>query len=72
LHLSVSHRSALFALLLITGIGAIVRADEPDKASEPAISAAAVDGPLSPEQTLAAFALEPGLRIELAAAEPTV
>lgn len=72
MHLSVSHRSALFALLLITGIGAIVRADEPDKASEPAISAAAVDGPLSPEQTLAAFALEPGLRIELAAAEPTV
>src|SRR5258706_15739367 len=28
--------------------------------------------PLSPEETLATFRLEPGLRIELVAAEPTV
>jgi putative membrane-bound dehydrogenase-like protein len=33
---------------------------------------AAVDGPLSPEAALRAFRLEPGLRIELVAAEPTV
>lgn len=32
----------------------------------------ALEGPLSPEQSLAAFQLEPGLRIELVAAEPMV
>jgi hypothetical protein len=30
----------------------------------------AADGPLSPERALQAFDLEPGLRIELVAAEP--
>lgn len=33
---------------------------------------AASDGPLSPAQALAAFRLEPGLRVELVASEPTV
>jgi putative membrane-bound dehydrogenase-like protein len=32
----------------------------------------AIDGPLPPEQAVASFALEPGLRIELVAAEPTI
>jgi putative membrane-bound dehydrogenase-like protein len=34
--------------------------------------AASVDGPLTPEQAIASFKLEPGLRVELVAAEPTV
>jgi putative membrane-bound dehydrogenase-like protein len=33
---------------------------------------APVDGPLSPAQALASFQLEPGLKIELVAAEPTI
>ena len=33
---------------------------------------AVLDGPLSPEKTLAAFRLEPGLRIEIVAAEPVI
>src|SRR5689334_19515010 len=35
-------------------------------------SAAEADGFLTPEQALASFKLEPGLRIELVAAEPLV
>ncbi len=37
-----------------------------------AVQAASVDGPLTPEQSIAAFKTEPGLRVELVAAEPTV
>src|SRR5712671_1574547 len=33
---------------------------------------APLDGPLSAEQALASFRLEPGLRVELVAAEPTI
>src|SRR5258706_1593459 len=33
---------------------------------------APIDGPLSAEQALASFRLEPGLRVELVAAEPTI
>jgi putative membrane-bound dehydrogenase-like protein len=40
----------------------------PGAATEPV----ALDGPLSPEDALKAFALEPGLRVELVAAEPLV
>src|SRR5690606_29300295 len=32
----------------------------------------ALDGPLTPDQALASFKLEPGLKIELVAAEPLV
>src|SRR5204862_7581576 len=32
----------------------------------------ALDGPLTPEQAIASFKLEPGLKIELVAAEPMV
>ncbi|MBI3860775.1 MAG: c-type cytochrome [Planctomycetia bacterium] len=48
---------------LLLSVAAWARADEP---------AARVEGPLSPEKALAAFRLEPGLKIELVAAEPTV
>ncbi len=34
--------------------------------------ARAVDGPLTPEEAIASFKLEPGLRVELVASEPTV
>ncbi len=62
--------SALLALGL-GGAGTHVRASEP--AGETAHETSpAVDGPLTPEQASASFQLEPGLRIELAAAEPTV
>ncbi|MGZ4971670.1 MAG: PVC-type heme-binding CxxCH protein [Limisphaerales bacterium] len=37
-----------------------------------AAHAATIDGPLTPEQAIASFKIEPGLRVELVAAEPTV
>lgn len=37
-----------------------------------ATRAASVDGPLTPEQAIASFKIEPGLRVEVVAAEPMV
>src|SRR5687767_1981305 len=50
-------------LILFAVISAAPRAPAPQPADA---------GPLSPEQALASFQLEPGYRIELAAAEPLV
>ena len=55
----------LLALFVVEAVAIRAQAQQP-------APAAAVDGPLAPDQALAAFALEPGLRVELAAAEPTI
>jgi putative membrane-bound dehydrogenase-like protein len=47
-------------------------AQSPGCPAKPPASAARLDGPLAPEQAPLSFRLEPGLRIELVAAEPMV
>jgi len=52
--------------------GLMVLAGDREKTGEAPASQRAVHSPVAPEQSLALFQLEPGLRIELAAAEPEV
>ena len=47
-------------------------AQTPEGPAKPAPSAPSLDGPLTPEKAPLSFQLEPGLRIELVAAEPLI
>jgi len=53
-------------------LGSVESADAQSPAGEQPAAHSDSDSPLTPEQALAAFRLEPGLRIELVAAEPLV
>ena len=60
--MSASHNARIVKLLVIPV--ALLLAISPTQA--------AADGPLTPEQALASFQLDPGLKIECVAAEPMV
>ena len=67
-----ARRRLLATAFIVLGpaIGGFARsADEP---AQPVPAAGVLDGPLSPEKAPSSFKLEPGLRLELVAAEPLV
>ncbi|MFI5457676.1 MAG: PVC-type heme-binding CxxCH protein [Isosphaerales bacterium] len=65
-------RRLLAAALIALGPGFAGFAQTPDGPTKPSLPAAALDGPLSPEKARSSFKLEPGLRLELVAAEPLI
>jgi putative membrane-bound dehydrogenase-like protein len=66
----VLHVFAGALIVLLPGVPG--RAQAPDDRTKPAPASAGPDGPLTPEEAPRSFRIEPGVRLELVAAEPLI